>query len=134
MFASENQIATAFTLPQPEVPKFKGNPMDFKTFLMAFDTHIQSKVITSTDRLYFLDQHLVGEAKELISGCLHMEPDEGYLEARRLLEKEYGDPYKVSSAYMRKLTTWPTLKYDDRPALKSLSIFLRKCNSAMKTI
>ena len=134
MFASQNQIATAITLPQPEVPKFKGDPMDFKTFLMAFDTRIQSKVISSTDRLYFLDQHLVGEAKELISGCLHMEPDEGYLEARRLLEKEYGDPYKVSSAYMRKLTSWPTLKYDDGPALKSLSIFLRKCNSAMKTI
>jgi len=62
-------------------------------------------VISSIDRLYFVDQHFVGEAKELISGCLHLEPDEGYLEARRLLEKEYGDPYKVSSEYMRKLTT-----------------------------
>ena len=82
----------------------------------------------------FLDQHLVGEARELISGCLHMEPDEGYMETRRLLEKEYGHPYKVSSAYMRKLTSWPTLKYDDGPALKSLSIFLKKCNSAVKTI
>ena len=134
MFASQKQIATVITLPQPEVPKFKGNPMDFKTFLMVFDSRIQSKVISSTDMLYFLDQHLVGEARELISGCLHMEPDEGYTEAWRLLEKEYGDPYKVSSAYMRKLTSWPTLKYDDGPALKSLSIFLRACNSAMKTI
>ena len=62
-----------------------------------------------------------------------MEPDEGYLEARRLLEKEYGDPYKVSSAYMRKLNGWP-IKYDDGPALKSVSIFLGKCNSAMRRI
>ena len=134
LFASQKQIAKAITLPQPEVPKFKGNPMDFITFLMAFDSRIQLKVISSTDRLYFLDQSLVGKARELVSGCLHMEPDEGYMEARRLLEKEYGDPYKVSSAYMGKLTSCPALKYDDGPALKSLSIFLRACNSAMKTI
>ena len=134
MFTSQKQMATAITLPQPEVPKFKGDPMDLNTFLMVFDSRIQSKVISSTDMLYFLDQHLVGEARELISGCLHMEPDEGYTEARQLLEKKYGNPYKVSSAYMRKLTSRPTLKYDDGPALKSLSIFLKECHSAVKTI
>ena len=71
MFATQNQIATAITLPQPEVPKFKNDPMDFKTFLMVFNTCIQPEVISSTERLDFLDQHLVGEARELISGCLH---------------------------------------------------------------
>ena len=71
---------------------------------MAFDARVQSRVTNSTDRLYCLDQHLVGEPKELISGCLHIEPDEGYKEARRLLQKEYGDPYKVSTAYMKRLT------------------------------
>ena len=46
----------------------------------------------------------------------------------------YGDPYKVSTAYMKRLTEWPILKYDDGPALKSSYIFLSKCNCAMKTI
>ena len=134
MVASQNQLATAIALPEPEVQKFKGDPMEFKTFLMAFDARVQSRVTNSADRLYYLDQHLVGEPKELISGCLHIEPDEGYKEARRLLQKEYGDPYKVSTAYMKRLTEWPTLKYDDGPALKSFYIFLSKCNCAMKTI
>ena len=49
--------------------------MEFKTFLMAFDACIQSRVTNSADRLYYLDQHLVEEPKELISGCLHIEPD-----------------------------------------------------------
>ena len=35
---------------------------------------------------------------------------------------------------MKRLTEWPTLKYDDGPALKSFYIFLSKCNCAMKTI
>ena len=92
------------------------------------------RVTDSADRLYCLDQHLVGEPKELISGCLHIEPDEGYKEARRLLQRKYGDPYKDSTAYMSRLTEWPILKYDDGPALKSFYIFLSKCNCAMKTI
>lgn len=134
MVASQHHLATAIALPEPEVRKFKGDPLEFKTFLMAFDARVQSRVTNSADRLYYLDQHLIGEPKELISGCLHIEPDEGYKEARRLLQREYGDPYKVSTAYMKRLTEWPPLKYDDGPALKSLYIFLSKCNCAMKTI
>ena len=134
MVSSQHQLATAITLPQPEIPKFKGDPMDYKTFIMAFDARVQSKVISSADRLYYLDQHLIGEPKELIGGCLHIAPDDGYEEARRLLEKEYGDVYKVSTAYMQKLLNWPALKYDDGPALKRFSIFLTKCHKAMKTI
>ena len=41
--------------------------MEFKTFLMAFDARVQSRVTNSADRLYYLDQHLVGEPKELIA-------------------------------------------------------------------
>ena len=134
MVASQHHLATAIAIPEPEVRKFKGDPLEFKTFLMAFDARVQSRVTNSADRLYYLDQHLKGEPKELISGCLHIEPDEGYKEARRLLQREYGDPYKVSTAYMKRLTEWPPLKYDDEPALKSLYIFLSKCNCAMKTI
>ena len=134
MISSQQQLATAVTLPQPEVPKFSGDPMKYKTFIMAFDARIQSRVPSEADRLYYLDQHLIGEPKDLIGGCLHIQPDEGYAEARKLLEKEYGEPYKVSNAFMQKLSSWPVIKYDDGPALKRFSFFLVKCNNAMKTI
>ena len=134
MVSSQQQLATAVSLPQPEVPKFTGNPMNYKTFIMAFDARIQSRVPCNADRLYYLDQHLLGEPKDLIGGCLHIEPDEGYVEARKLLEKEYGDPYKISNAFMQKLSNWPIIKYDDGPSLKRFSFFLIKCKNAMKTI
>ena len=134
MISSQHLLATALTLPQPEVPKFKGDPMEFQTFILAFDARVQSEVINSADRLYYLDQHLLGEPKELIGGCLHVEPSEGYVEVRRLLQREYGDPYQVSSAYMQKLASWPPVKHDDGPALKHFSLFLTKCNNAMKEI
>ena len=101
--------------------------MKYKTFIMAFDARIQSREASDADRLYYVDQHLTG-------GCLQIEPDEGYTEARKLLQREHGDPYKVSNAFMQKLSSWPVIKYDDGLALKCFSFFLTKCNNAMKTI
>ena len=69
--------------------------MGFKTFLMAFNVCVQSGVTNNTDRLYYLDQQLIRGPQELINGCLHIEAEEGYKEARRLLQKEYGDPYSI---------------------------------------
>lgn len=80
MISLEQQLASAITLPQPEVTKFIGDPMKYKTFIMAFNVRIQSRVASDTDRLYYLDQHLTGELGDLIGGCLYIEPDEGYME------------------------------------------------------
>ncbi|XP_067031489.1 uncharacterized protein [Acropora muricata] len=132
--SSRKQLATAVTLPQPEVPKFSGDPTKYKTFIIAFDARIRARVANNADRLYYLDQHLTGEPKDLIGGCLHLEPDVGYKEARRLLDKEYGDPYEVSNAFIQRLSDWPVLKYDDGPSLKRFSLFITKCNNAMKAI
>ena len=83
------------TLPQLEMPSFKGDSIEYKTFIMAFTAHVESKTSSNADRLYYLDQHIEGEPRKLIGGCLHLDPEEGYKEARRLLEKEYGDPYNM---------------------------------------
>lgn len=134
MISSQKQLATAVTLPQPEVPKFSGDPTKHKTFIIAFDARIQARVANDADRLYYLDQHLTGEPKDLIGGCLHLEPDVGYKEAKRLLDKEYGDPYKVSNASIQRLSNWPVIKYDDGPSLKRFSLFLTKCSNEVKAI
>ena len=92
ILATYKQLATAITLPQPEVAKFDGDVTQFNSFIMSFEARILSRTSTDIDRLYYLDQHLRGEAKELISGCLYMEPSYGYPTARTLLQNEYGDP------------------------------------------
>ena len=68
------QLIAAMTLPQPEVPKFSDDPMEFSTFMMAFTSRIKSRVFSASDRLYYLNQHLADEAKNIISGCLHIKP------------------------------------------------------------
>ena len=42
-----------------------------------------------------------------------MDANRGYTEARHLLHMEYGDPFKVATAYIEKANNWPNLKADD---------------------
>ena len=122
------------TLPKPTITKFKGDPIEYNTFIMAFDARIRTKATTSSDLLYYLNQHLQDEPADLIQGCLLMSPDEGYSEARRLLQMEYGDPYKISTSYLSKILQWSPVRFDDSQGLKPLSIFLTKCTIAMNSI
>ena len=131
---SQQQIASALFLPQPQVEKFSGDPIDFISFRMAFDSRIIPHTTSDSNRLYYLHQHVEGSPKNLISGCLFMDETQGYMTARSLLQKEYGDPYKIASAYMNKIQNWPNLKNDDSQELKNLSLFLTKCQHAMNGI
>ena len=127
-------LLAALSLPQPEVAKFSGDLMLYKTFMNAFDTRVASRTSSSADKLYYLEQHLVGEPKELISGCLHMDPGLGYIESRTLLDKEYGDPYKLSLTLLKEINGWSVLKQDDNVGIKHFSLFLIKCNNAMQSL
>ena len=113
---------------------FSGDPIEYKAFVIAFDTRIHTKATSSSDVLYYPNQHLEGEPADVIKGCLPMEPDAGYMEARQLLQKEYGNLYKISNAYLNKILHWAPIKYYDNQGLKRLSIFLTKCKIAMKSI
>ncbi len=63
-----------------------------------------------------------------------MDTDVGYMEARRLLDKDYGDPYKLSMVYIQKIQEWSTLKAGDNSVLKQFALFLKKCSTEMKGI
>ena len=103
-------------------------------FIRSFDTRIVPRTRTDADKLYYLEQQLSGDPKELIEGCLYMDPSTGYHTARSLLQQEYGDPVKISSEYLSKAMSWPTVKHDDNTGLKKYSLFLIKCYNAMQCI
>ena len=84
--------------------------------------------------MYYLHEHLESEPRDLIGGCLFMKGDIGYHSARKLLDKEYGDPIKVATAYMNKLSAWPNVKSEDPQSLKELSFMLIKCYHVMQSI
>ena len=98
------------TLPRPQVPIFNGDPISYRSFIRAFESLIESKTSDSCDRLYYLEQYTAGDVKELVRSCQHLSPDRGYEEARRLIEKRFGDEYRIASAYESKALNWPPIK------------------------
>ncbi|KXJ08416.1 hypothetical protein AC249_AIPGENE11244 [Exaiptasia diaphana] len=118
MLSSHQEMAAAMRLPQPKVPVlFKVDVViEYRAFIMAFDSRTKSKTSSNADLLYYLYQHLVGEPSDLIEGCLHLDTNDGYDEARQLLVKEFGDAYKVSMAYTTQLRQWPSVNIRQRCA------------------
>lgn len=122
------------TLPSPNIPVFKGDPLEYRLFMRAFEHRIESKTENSKDRLYYLEQHTNGQPNDLVRSCFHMDPDQGYSEAKRLLKERFGDKYKISMAYLDKALNWPAIKADDTKALEAYALFMTNCNNAMSDL
>ncbi len=121
----QQQLHTmALTLPQPEVPTFTGDPIEYCSFIRAFESMIEAKTASPSSRMYYLVQYTAGDVQELMRSCLAMDSDKGYLEARKLLAKRYGQPYKIASAYVDRVTNDPVIKAEDGTALQSFSVLI----------
>lgn len=130
----QQESTLALTLPQPNVPVFSGDPVEYWTFIRAFENLIDKKTASESARLYYLVQYTSGEVQELVKSCLSMGEDSGYRTARKLLHKAYGSSYKIASAYVRKLTNGPAIKPEDGEALRKFSIALTGCKNSLTEI
>lgn len=78
MLAKNQQLTL---LPQKDVPLFHGDPLEFRSFVRAFENAIVSRADSSADKLYFLEQYTRGEPRDLVKSCQHMPAERGYKEA-----------------------------------------------------
>ena len=116
-------------LPQPRVPVFDGNPMEYCSFIRAFDSVIESRTYSSSDRLYYLEQITAGDVKEIVRPCHYLPSEERYNEARWLLKKKFGDENRIASAYEERVLSWSSRRHEDGLALNRFSIFLTSCTN-----
>lgn len=121
-------------LPPEDIAVFKGDPLTYKSFVRAFEHAVDSKTDSYQDKLYYLEQYTSGEPQELVRSCEHMSSDRGYHEARKLLQKQYGDELKIANAYMDKALRWPHIKSEDGKALNAYALFLIGCRNTMDDI
>ena len=124
---------STLSLPPLDIDPFSGDVVSYRAFITSFDTRIGNRPLSSHDKLHYLHQFLRGEARELIEGCFHVTSG-GYDEARRTLEREYGDAYKLSTMYAKRIEDWPTIKPDDPLSLRKFASFLKNCLQAMRSV
>ena len=119
-------------LPPPEPGVFSGDPIQFPGWLTSFELLIESRQLTSAERLHYLKRYLGGPAKECIEGLALLSTDSAYDEAKKILKERFGDNFIVANAFRQKLRDWPKISGNDVAALRKLSDFLQQCQAAMK--
>ena len=120
-----------FFLPRRDIQIFDGDPLEYQTFMRAFEHCIEEKTQSAKDCLYFLEQYTKGQPREMVRSCQHMPAGSGYAMAKSLLQEHFGNSLKITSAYMDKVFSWPVLKSEDVQALQSYSFLLRSCCNAL---
>lgn len=121
-------------LPKREIPIYDGDPLKYHTFMKAFENGVERNTTNSCDRLYFLEQHTKGHAKELVRSCQQINPEQGYVKAKALLKEQSGNRQKIASAYMDKALSWLPIKAEDVKVLQDYSLFLRACCNTMEDV
>ena len=89
------QIIRQMQLPQMSRLTFNGDIMQYANFIRQFEATVSNRCNNNEERLYYLHQMTSGVANNIVETCLHLPPENGYSEARRLLHKRYGDGNRV---------------------------------------
>ena len=122
------------SLPRKEIKVFEGDPVEYRSFMRAFEHFIEAKTSSGRDRLHYLEQYTRGQSRDLVRTCLYMEPERGYQKARELLQEHYGNQFKIANAYIEKALSWSPIKPEDPKALEAFGLYLRGCCNAMEEI
>ena len=110
---------------------FDGDPLKYFLFMRSFENSVE-KDTDEKSRLQLLIQYCSGKAKKVIESCVLLEPDEGYEEAKKLLAERFGDKFKVTNSWIRKVSDGPVIKARDREALQDLADDLKNCEITLK--
>ena len=116
-----NQVLRYLQAPEVDIDIFSGKSIDYQYFISTFVEVVETKIEEPKGRLTRLLKYLEGEAKDLVRGCIHL-----YKEARKLLDKYYGDPYRIISEYRKELRVWPKIKSHGPTAFRKFYSFLLK--------
>ena len=121
-------------MPKPQIEIFDGDFTKYDIFVSAFESIIASRLTDEKEKLYHLTQYLKGKPYEIAHSCMRLSNSECYKEAKSQLDERYGDPYKISEAYVKKLLAWTKIKHENVGDLDEFAIMLSSCKNAMTMV
>ena len=101
---SENSVSSvrpAIKLPKLDLPKFRGNIVDFNAFWEQFSCSIDDSELSDVTKFSYLASLLEGDAKRVISGLSITGAN--YSIACDLLKNRFGDEERIISAHIQAL-------------------------------
>ena len=115
--------------PDVDVKTFDGNILNYHYFIVSFREVVESKVDNPRGKLTRLIKYTSGDARELIKHCIQLPSNEGFKHAKYLLEKVYGNPYKIIASYRKEVKNWQPIKFGDAIGFTRFHNFLLRCKS-----
>ena len=115
-----------------ELVTFDGNPLEYWSFIRAFENTVGQETIGDGAKLTRLLQYCKGKARQLLQCCAVKGPSEGYALAVRLLKERFGDEHTISQSWIDKVTERPIV--NDNAALQDLADDLRCCRETLNTM
>ena len=125
----ESQPSSSTGLPRLELPKFGGDPVEWRPFIAQFDAAVQSTSIPVVQKLIYLFSCLYGEAKSAVLSLPLTSAN--YEVAREILKKRFGNPANLISLYAHELVTLPPVPDHD---VQEFRKFLDKFTSAHREL
>ena len=118
------------SLPKIDLFTFAGDPLEFSEFVTNFRDNIESQIYDDSQRLTRLLAQCSGKAKEAIRSCVSLPVGTRYDTAWRTLKQNFGQPYMVAEAHIRRLQQKQLKKAD----ASSLMDFSRCLVDAQRTL
>ena len=103
-------------------------------FMRSFDISIGSAAIDDSTKFNRLFQYCKGEALQVIKYCAVMSVSAGYAKARMLLKERFGDDYRISEMWVKKVTEGRTVRNGDGRCLQDQSDDLRNCKETLEAM
>ena len=125
---------TRLHLPTLEFSTFRGNNEYYPSFMRAFETNIASKLRSEEEKLHYLLQYTADKPREIVATCLYLPSEHGYQEAKRLLDRRFGNRAQMALGLVEKMLESPNIKSEDVESLDSFAILLRGSLNALRSL
>ena len=125
-------IIDILKLPAVQLKTFDGNHLEYWSFIRSFDDAVHSAQVDDSAKLSRLVQFCSGEARRVVECCLVMDPRVGYVKARQLLKQRFGDSFRISNAWVSKVTGGPPVR--GSAALQEMADELLICKETLSAM
>ena len=123
------QLVKQQSAPTVVIEEFDGNPLQYSYFRSMFREVVEKKIADPQGRLMRLIKLTRGEVRKLVKPFIHDNPKYGYENAMKVLERNYGDPFKLLACYRNEIKQMTKIKPGAASAFWRLFNFLIKCQS-----
>ena len=120
-------------LPRPEFKKFIGNPLEFKSCITNFETHVEPQVQNKKMLFCLLLQHFADKVKLKIE-YLGERGKVAYELAENKLKREFGRPCIIADLCKQQLRDASQVKANHLDSLKSFSELLETTNITLQNL